>query len=237
MMLVALIPLVTILATQCVRHQVDMDRDRAQSIAIARLLSPANMLAPLRVIGASLILPRLTLAGAFLACGQGSLFAFLVTYLNQGLGLDLVTSGGIYAMTQVAGMPGRVALGWIADRMGSGLPALRFLSLTSALTLTVCAMTTPAWSPLALTLLSAIAGVTVSSWNGVQLAEVAREAPKGRVGETTSGATLYVFFGYIVGPALFAMLVTATGDYRAAFLLVAGLTLMAGLALWPKHRG
>jgi MFS family permease len=233
MVIVALIPFITILVAQPVRQEVDAERDRAQSTAITLLFSPANILAPFRVIGSSPMLPRLTLAGAFLACGQGALFAFLVTYVNDGLGLDLLTSGGIFAMTQLTGIPGRIGLGWLADRRGSGLPVLRLLSLASAATIAIYAIVTPHWSPSALILLSAIAGVTVSSWNGIQLAEVAREAPKGRIGETTSGATLVIFLGYVLGPALFALLLAMTGGYRLPFLVTAALSCAAALALAP----
>jgi MFS family permease len=235
MVIVALIPFVTILIAQPVRHEVDAERDRAQSTAISLLLSPANILAPFRVMGSAPMLPRLTLAGAFLACGQGSLFAFLVTYLNEGLGLDLIVSGGTFAMTQLTGIPGRIGLGWLADRRGSGLPVLRLLSLASAATIVIYALVSPHWPVLALTLLSAVAGVTVSSWNGVQLAEVAREAPKGRVGETTSGATLVIFIGYVVGPALFGLLLAMTGGYRVPFLVTAALSCAAAFALAPTR--
>jgi hypothetical protein len=34
--------------------------------------------------------------------------------------------------------------------------------------------------------------VTVSSWNGVQIAEVARLAPRDLIGETTSGSTILI---------------------------------------------
>jgi MFS family permease len=235
MALVALMPFATILLAQPVRREVDAERDLGQSTSISLLLSPANILTPFRVIGSSAMLPRLTLAGAFLACGQGSLFAFLVTYLNQGLGLDLVASGGIFAMTQLTGIPGRIGLGWLADRRGSGLPVLRLLSIASAATIAVYAIVTPHWPLFALILLAAFAGVTVSSWNGIQLAEVAREAPKGRVGETTSGATLVIFIGYVLGPALFGLLLAATGGYRLAFLATGALSLAAAITLWPAR--
>ncbi|MBV8765423.1 MAG: MFS transporter [Hyphomicrobiales bacterium] len=224
--LTALIPLATILIAQRVRAGIDADRDRAQSTAIGLLFSPANILAPFRMMRDSARLRRLTLSGIFFACAQGSLFAFLVTYLNQGLDLDLVTSGTIFAMTQLTGIPGRIALGWLADRVGSGIPVLRVLSLASAVTSIVYAMTNPQWSPAALMLLSAIAGITMSSWNGIQLAEIAREAPKGKVAQTTSGATLVVFFGYVAGPALFAFSLAASRNYATAFALTAVLSLI-----------
>jgi len=235
LLITALIPLATMLAAQRVREVIDTERDRGQSTRIRLLLSPANIFAPFRMMRASTRLPRLTVSGVFFACGQGSLFAFLVTYLNQGLGRDLVTSGSIFAMTQITGIPGRIALGWLADRVGSGLPVLRTLSLMSAATSVVFAITTPRWSPLALMLLSATAGVTMSSWNGIQLAEIAREAPKGKVAETTSGATLVVFLGYVLGPALFATSLSTTHSYAAAFLVTAALSLIPILALWPSR--
>ncbi|MBV9518262.1 MAG: MFS transporter [Hyphomicrobiales bacterium] len=237
LLLTALVPLATLLAAQRVRAQIDTERDRSQLTGIRVLLSPSNIFGPFRMMRASARLPRLTLSGVFFACGQGSLFAFLVTYLNQGLGLDLVTSGSIFAMTQVTGIPGRIALGWLADRVGSGLPVLRALSITSAATSLVFAMATPNWSSLALTLLSALAGITMSSWNGIQLAEIAREAPKGKVAETTSGATLVVFLGYVLGPALFAASLSTTHSYATAFLVTSALSLIPALALSSARGG
>jgi len=232
---VSLIPIAALVIAQPVRAAIDADRDHGQSVALGHLLSPGNMLAPFRLMRASPMLPRLTLSGIFFACGQGSLFAFLVTYLNQELGIDLVTSGIIFAMTQLTGIPGRIGLGWLADRMGSALPILRFLGAASAATILAYGLTTPSWSTLSLIVLSALAGVTVASWNGIQLAEIARAAPKGRVGETTSGATLVTFIGYIVGPALFGLILAATSSYRVAFLVTAALSLAATASLWRRR--
>ncbi|MBV9591148.1 MAG: hypothetical protein JO310_16245, partial [Hyphomicrobiales bacterium] len=69
----------------------------------------------------------------------------------------------------------------------------------------------------------------------IQLAEIAREAPKGKVAETTSGATLVVFLGYVLGPALFATSLSTTHSYAAAFLVTAALSLIPILALWPSR--
>jgi hypothetical protein len=80
--------------------------------------------------------------------------------------------------------------------------------------------------------------VTVSSWNGVHLAEVARHSPQGRVGETTAGATLITFIGYVVGPAGFGLALGALGGYPAAFLGVAAVSLVAFAGLiWSAREG
>ncbi len=82
-------------------------------------------------------------------------------------------------------------------------------------------------------LLSAIAGVTVTSWNGVQLSEVARACPPGRVREASAGATLVIFLGYVVGPTAFALLLAATGRYDVGLALIAGFGFLC-FAIMPR---
>ena len=86
-----------------------------------------------------------------------------------------------------------------------------------------------------LVVIVAVAGVTVTSWNGVQLAEIARLAPRTAVAEALSGSTIVIFVGYVLGPALFAMLVGFT-SYRYGFLFVALVALLAALPLHGLRR-
>jgi hypothetical protein len=72
-----------------------------------------------------------------------------------------------------------------------------------------------------------VAGVTVSSWNGLQVAEIARYAPAQRLSEAASGATLLVFMGYVIGPAACAALVSLTGRFDVAFICAAAVTALA----------
>ena len=41
--------------------------------------------------------------------------------------------------------------------------------------------------------LAAVAGIAVSGWNGVQIAEVARRSPPALVGETAAGSVILVW--------------------------------------------
>jgi predicted MFS family arabinose efflux permease len=176
-------------------------------------------------------LPRLAFVGACFAVGQGCWFAFLVTYLVTELRLSLTAAGLVFAVMQATGVFGRILLGWVSDRLGSGLPTLRAVAVTSAATSLALALTGPGWPAWTIALLAGIGGVTVSSWNGVQIAEVARLAPRQLIGETTAGSTILIFLGYIVGPSAVAMLVASTGRFDAAFLVVALATLAALLGL------
>jgi hypothetical protein len=81
--------------------------------------------------------------------------------------------------------------------------------------------------------LAVLAGLTVASWNGVQFAEVARLAPPETLNETMTGATLLLLLAYVVGPALFSLVVVAGASFGQAF---AGTALITFVALWPLAR-
>ena len=221
------VALLTMVAVQPLRARTDALRDPTQSLKPAAVFALRTLALPLSVLRTTPGLTRLGLVGACLAVGQGSWFAFLITYLVLRLDLSLATAGLVFAIMQGTGIAGRIALGWLADRLGSGRLVLAAVTAASAATTLLLAATSPAWSPAALMALAGVAGVTVSSWNGLQVAEIARYAPPRLVGEAASGATLLVFLGYVLGPALFAALVAATGRFDLAFAAAALVTLLA----------
>jgi MFS family permease len=233
----AAVAILTALAVQPLRRRLDAERSRHQPLSFGSVLGAQNLLRPLRSLASAPGIPRLAFVGACFAIGQGCWFAFLVTYCVTGLGLSLSAAGFVFAVMQATGVSGRILLGWVSDRLGSGLLTLRVVALMSAATSVALALTSPQWPLWALSLLAGIGGVTVSSWNGVQIAEVARLAPRELIGETTSGSTILIFLGYILGPSAFAMLVGASGRFDLAFMGVALATLAALLGLRAPMRG
>jgi len=227
----AIISLGTIAMVERLRGPIDADRDHGLRLRPRVFLSIDNLRRPLRALGETPALKKVAFVGACFAVGQGAWFAFLVTYLVSRLGLTLTQAGMVFAVMQASGIFGRMLLGWVSDRLGSGRLTLRLVAVSSAATTIVLASTDGGWSLGALAVLGAIGGITVSSWNGVQIAEAARLAPPGLVAETAAGSTILVFLGYVVGPAAFAALVAATGRFDLAFAGVALVTLLAILGL------
>lgn len=216
------------LIAQAGRERIDTERAATQSLSLAAFLAPRNLLAPFRAVAASPGLLRIAIAGCGLAIGQGAWFAFLVTFLVLEKGYDLALAGVVFAMTQVTGVFGRVGLGWLSDRLGSGQATLRLIAMLSGLTVAATVLTVgwPVWAVMAL---AAVGGVTVSSWNGLILAEIARFAAPGRIGEATSGGVLVTFLGYIIGPAGFALMLSSGVSWTAAFLLAGAVVSAVGL--------
>jgi predicted MFS family arabinose efflux permease len=225
------VAILTAVAVQPLRARIDAERSRHQFLSFGSFFGAQNLARPLRSLWSAPGLPRLAFVGACFAIGQGCWFAFLVTYLVAELKFSLTSAGLVFAVMQATGVFGRILLGWVSDRLGSGLLTLRVVAVTSAATSLALALTDPAWPVWATALLAGIGGVTVSSWNGVQIAEVARLAPRHLVGETTAGSTILIFLGYIAGPSAFAALVAETGRFDAAFVAVALATVAALLGL------
>jgi MFS family permease len=218
-----LVMIAAVLFAQPFRHLADGDRSTrlATGNGTGR---PRSFLLPLGALRQDTGLPRLASVGGCLAIVQGVLNAFLVTWMVNALSFDLHAAGLAFAVLQSGGIAGRLGFGWLADRLGSGVPVMRISALGSIATLLVLSAMRPEW-PFALVLVCCgTAGVVAAGWNGVQLSEIARRTPAGLIGETAAGATSVVFFGLVAGPALFGLALAQAERFDAVF---------AAFALFP----
>ncbi|HKF71570.1 MAG TPA: MFS transporter [Stellaceae bacterium] len=218
------------------RREIDSERQPAGGSLLLELLSIRTAILPFRVIASSRPLLWLAGTGFSFACVQGCIFSFYVTYLNAGLGLSLTAAGTAFALLQAIGMVARIAMGFLADRLGSGVQALIYLGLGSCLASVLAAALGLDLPWPAVLAISAVVGLIGVSWNGVFLAEVARLAPEGRVSEVTSGTILLTFLGYVVAPAAFTAAIPVIGGYGACFLAIAGLPLISVAVLLRVKR-
>ncbi|MEP9375994.1 MFS transporter [Aquabacter sp. CN5-332] len=221
--------LVAVLLAQMVRRRVDARRAPDQ-LRLRLFLSPANVRQPFRVLKAP-GLQRIAIAGGILGITQGAWNAFLVTYLVGALHLTATQAGMVFAVMQASGVLGRIGLGWLADRIGSGLSVLRLAAAASTLVTLALALAHPDWTLTALIALAFLGGITVSGWNGIQQAEIARRAPPHLVGEASAGGTVFIFLGFVAGPSLFATVLTLTGRFDLACFSIAAMPALAFLLL------
>jgi predicted MFS family arabinose efflux permease len=230
------ISVVAVALVQPLRAEVDAERSKGERIDIGSIFAAGNLLAPFRAVAASPHIAVVALAGTCFATGQGIWFAYLVTFMVLKLDCSLGFAGTVFAVMQATSIFGRIALGWLADRVGSGAVVLAVAGLASALCSIGLAMAQKSWPVATMFALSGLAGVAVSSWNGVQVAEVVRLSPQAHIHTTVAGATMVIFLGYVAGPILFAVLIGATGRYDLGFLAVAAVcTAGAVLALSARR--
>lgn len=227
---VAAIVLAAIVVVQPLRGRIDAARTIAPPLRF-----PQVLIEPLASLRASPALTRVSLAGGFLAVNQACWNTFLVLFITSNLRADLAIAGFAFATMQIAAIVGRILMGIWADRIGSGKTVLALTALVSGLMTIALALLLPPDIPLiALLAFCALAGLAVTGWNGVLLAEIARLAPTGKVAMVSAGGMVSVSLGLIGGPLLFSGLVLLTGGFDMAFLAMSLFPLAAAIILFPK---
>jgi len=213
---------------QSLRAAFDADRDAARPLGFG------NFLAPVRLVLAEPALRMLAGCSFVFSVAQLSLTTYLVTFLTDSLAYGLVAAGAVLAIAQVGAIVGRVLWGYVADRW---FGARRMLALLASV-ITLCAAATallqPQWPHLLVVAVLLVFGASAIGWNGVYLAEVARQAPPGQAGVATGGTLAITFLGTMVGPPLFGAFSGLFGSYRAGFAVLAVPLALAAVVLWRR---
>ena len=206
-----------------------LDTEPARRFPLREAFTLKRLGGPVTALRLHPVLPPLTLLAFAFAALQGTLFTFAVTWLVEAHGMALTAAGTVYATMQVAGVVGRLVLGWAADRTGDATRSLAVHALVAAALSALFVLAAPgaAWG--LVLLFGFLCGFTSASWNGIFLAEVARVAPPDRVAEASSGAIMLCFLGYLIAPTAFAVAVGIADGWTAPFL--AACVLLAAIAL------
>src|SRR5690606_34460815 len=202
---------------------------------LPRLQSLRALRVPLQSLGHNSGLLRMSVVGSLFAVAQSCWFTFTVIYLIDGLGYSLGLAGIVFAVMQVGGVIGRVALGWFSDYVHSATLSLSVAAILSAATTVLLGLSTPAWPLWAVITLAFVAGSSAASWNGVQIAEIARRSPPNQIPETAAGSSILINLVNMLVPAAFAAFVALSGRYDYAFGLV-GLCTLLVLVVLPRDR-
>jgi sugar phosphate permease len=166
---------------------------------------------------------------------QVCLNTFLVAYLVGEHDYSLAAAGLLLTIAQFGGFVGRLGFGFL---LGPRLAVIRLLAgiglgmTAAALGVGLAAGDLPKSG---LALLCFAFGLTASGWNGVFLAEVARQAPPGEIARVTGGAMVSAYAGLILGPVAFSAAAASAATLGAGYLLLAGATL-AGTIVLHRHR-
>ncbi|MGE5793550.1 MAG: MFS transporter [Bacteroidota bacterium] len=167
---------------------------------------------------------------------QICLNTFLVAYLVSEHGFSLAAAGLALTVAQFGGLVGRLGF-WliVGPRLGvmTLLVGIGFGMTAAGLATGLAAGALPL--P-ALWALCFFFGLTASGWNGVFLAEIARQAPAGEIARVTGGVMIMSYAGLILGPLAFSAAVGAA-TMGAGYVLLAAGTFVGTLVLRGARRG
>ena len=228
--LIAAFGILIAMAAQSARASLDNER------LPRRTLSVAGIFTPLRYVLRTPALCELAVMGSIYAALQMCLISFLVVYLTETLRFSLVAAGFALTAANLGGIIGRILWGALADIHVAPRILLGLIGLGAGACACLAATFAVDWPTGAIVGASALFGATAIGWNGVQLAEVARNAPAGQVGAITGAAGFVTFGGVVVGPPAFALISALTGGYRVGFATFGSLSIGCGLWLLVRAK-
>jgi len=211
-------------------------RRKGRVLRVPTLQSLRTLSVPLASLTHNRGLLRMSIVGGLFGVSQSCWFTFTVIYLIDGLGFSLGLAGVVFALMQTGGVIGRIALGWLSDRLRSATATLSLAAILSAATTALLGLTSPQWPLWAIILLAFVAGCSAASWNGVQIAEVARRSPPHLISETAAGSSILVNLTNMLAPTAFAAFVAVSGHYDYAFICTGACSLLVLLVLPREPR-
>jgi MFS family permease len=227
LVVVAMACVVSAALSQPLREAMDDLRQASLTFQMSTLTTPLRMVLGHRALS------TMAACSFMFSMVQMSLTTYLVTYLHDDLAYGMVSAGLLLSVTQMGGIGGRIAWGLVADRWLGAQKTLALLAILMAISALATALllpTLPLWGIWAILL---VFGASAIGWNGVYLAEVARQAPEGKASVATGGTLTFTFLGVVIGPPLFGALSSAFGTYRAGFL---ALVITSSLCAWVLYR-
>ncbi len=175
-------------------------------------------------------------SGLVLSVGQASLLAFLVLYAKETFAVSAVEAARLLALAQLGGTASRLGWGFVSDRFlgGRRRPGVVVCALVTAAAYGVLAVGNLVPFGLVAPLML-VAGAGAFGWVGLYFALMAELGGARYAGLLTGIAVAFAWGGMLVGPPLFGLVLQAAGDYRLAWLGLAGAALAVALAL-PRPR-
>ena len=213
-----------------IRGRYDADRRRDAPVSLRTAVAPVLLVVrDPRLLELSLV--------SFVYGGmQITLIAYLVTFLVESFSLSLVLAGMVMAASQFTSVAARIVWGAFADRVATRRFTLGMLGVGMGLTAMTALAAGPHWPLWLLFAFAMVFGATAVGWNGVFLAEIARLAPRERIGDATGGSAFFTFLGVVATPPLFHLALHLTSSYNVTYALFGVPALLVGARLLLTDR-
>jgi nitrate/nitrite transporter NarK len=159
---------------------------------------------------------------AFAFGGLQSLFSgFFILYLIDGLGYSETEAGSAFAVSSFTAIWARILWGVIG---GSIIPTrwvLAGIGLFGGIAALLMTLFDFTWTLNGIVAVAILFNITALSWHGILLAETARLSPEGQVGGVTGGVLSFTSIAMMIYPAIYGVILAATGSYEVGFALAA----------------
>lgn len=171
------------------------------------------------------VLWRIHAASVLLVIPQAVIWTFTLVWLMSERQWSAASAGALVTAAQLLGAGGRIAAGYLSDRVGRRLRPIRWIASAAALTLALLAVTDAFGSPVAVALMVVASMITVSD-NGLAFTAIAEIAGPFWSGRALGTQNTSQHLASAVSAPVFGGLI-GTAGYAAAFGVLAVLPLIA----------
>lgn len=188
-----------------------------------RAEAPAEVLAnPYRGSG---VLWRIHAASVLLVIPQSVLWTFTLVWLIVDRQWSAVSAGALVTVAQICGAGGRIAAGWVSDRVGLRLRPIRWIAAGASATVALLALTNVLGSPVSVALMLVASVLTVAD-NGLAFTAIAEISGPFWSGRALGAQNTSQHLASAIAAPAFGGLIGVAG-YSAAFAVCAALPLIA----------
>jgi MFS family permease len=171
-------------------------------------------------------------AGVVMSAFQFTFTAHAILFMADHFRLQLVPAAALFAVTQVVGIPSRIIVPYVSDRMlpgrrPRGLGCTMFACAAATAAFVFLPSGTPQW---VLLLILAILGVALS-WFPLYVLQIAEMAPKSAIAATVGFSTTLSMIAMSIAPPIFGLFVDYFG-YGTAWVLLTLPVLVTAIRLW-----
>jgi MFS family permease len=200
---------------QPLRAHYDSDRDPGQKISFG------DMRATLAKVLQNPDLRDISFA-AFAFGGLQSLFSgFFILFMIDGLNYSEVEAGSVFAISSFTAIWARILWGFLSGGIVPSRWIFAALGLFGGIAALLITQFDYTWSLNGIIAVAILFNITAISWHGILLSETARLAPEGQVGVVTGGVLSFTSIAMMIYPALYGLILAATGSYEIGFALAA----------------
>lgn len=167
--------------------------------------------------------------GIAMSAFQFTFTAHAIGYIADALALDMLGAASLFALAQLAGIPGRVLLPWLSDRVrprrrSQSFAVTALLGAGAAAALAALPAGVPA--PLLAAVL-VVFGIFGIGWFPLYLLDIAEMAPRSSIASTVSFASTLCLIVMALGPWIFGLVADQFGYACAWTLLIAPVVALA----------
>ena len=175
---------------------------------------------------------KFVVAALFFTAGVETVIKFSAIYASVTFGIQGAELVGLFVFANIVAVPGTIAAGWIADRIGSR----RALAWTLVAWFVLILIGATSSSRAGIWILASGVAVAMGSTQSIGRSLMALLSPDGRGAEFFGFYLLSNKLGAILGLLVFGVVSWATGSQRAALLAVAPSFLLALLLVLAIER-